>query len=235
MPQPSRVPATCACGCGQPLIRKRHHSYYPAKFLQGHNALLPRPTRKIPVPEEVKQRTGFCECGCGGRTSIPTYTQAKFGLFAGYPARFLTGHQTRGKLGTRSPGWKGGRIKSAEGYWWIYAPYHPFASSRGYVLEHRLVWEKANKRLLQKGEEIHHLNGDRGDNRPENLRLVSKQEHLDVHDVAGFWRQFWQDPGRRKKQSERVKAWWATRPRDEAFRLARSAAMKKAWTTRKRK
>jgi hypothetical protein len=27
----------CKCGCGNPIIPKKHHSYYNAKYINGHN------------------------------------------------------------------------------------------------------------------------------------------------------------------------------------------------------
>jgi hypothetical protein len=83
--------------------------------------------------------------------------------------------------GPNHPGWKGGRRPTAKGYVRIYAPDHPNADRTGYVLEHRLVVEQEIGRLLhQRSENVHHLNGNRGDNRPENLELWKRRQPYGV-------------------------------------------------------
>lgn len=57
-------------------------------------------------------------------------------------------------------------------------PSHPRARQNGYVLEHILVAEAMMGRPLLPGEEVHHINEIRDDNRPENLKVyASHQEH----------------------------------------------------------
>jgi len=58
------------------------------------------------------------------------------------------------------------------GYIMIKISNHPRTSGNGsYVFEHILVMEKHIGRYLVKGENIHHMNGIRDDNRIENLEL----------------------------------------------------------------
>jgi hypothetical protein len=73
------------------------------------------------------------------------------------------------------------RIQS-HGYLLIYAPEHPFShKSSGYIREHRLVWEKHHKAMLLPWAILHHLNGDKKDNRIENLEVTNHWKHPSRH------------------------------------------------------
>lgn len=76
-----------------------------------------------------------------------------------------------------------GRYVDRHGYVHILLPDHPMANCEGYVLEHRLVVAKMLGRCLTAQEIVHHHNGKRADNAPENLELMRRFDHFPGHSV----------------------------------------------------
>lgn len=109
--------------------------------------------------------------------------------------------------GSENNSWNGGRSITGEGYVLVRAPHHPNAYPNGYYKEHRLILEQHLGRYLGEDEIVHHINGDKQDNRLENLELTTQSEHSAHH---------WCTPEARVKQSEfmkkvRKEKFWSTK------------------------
>lgn len=114
-----------------------------------------------------------CRCTCGKEADVQGKSLRR-GDSKSCGCRWRELALTR--VGTQSPGWRGGRTKSSTGYILVQAPLHPAATQCGYVPEHRLVMEKIIGRHLYQEENVHHINGVRDDNRPENLELWTSSQ-----------------------------------------------------------
>lgn len=100
---------------------------------------------------------------------------SKDGLRARFP---------EGRFGEQAARWTGGKT-IVNNYVAIYAPEHPRGGTTKRVFEHILVAEKTLGRYLEKDEVVHHINGDKQDNRPENLEVCKRSEHVHHHFTAG--------------------------------------------------
>lgn len=79
---------------------------------------------------------------------------------------------------------QGKKRKRSKGYVMLFAPNHPRSKhNSGYVLEHILVMEEHLGRQLVKGENVHHINGIRSDNRIENLELWTRPQPFGIRAV----------------------------------------------------
>lgn len=112
------------------------------------------------LPKENQNRRWRCRCDCGGFIDALAHN-----LIAGKVSScgcYLTQyHESRRK-----------DVVYHKGYAFVKQPDHPRSHpTSGRVREHILVMELKLGRSLRPGEEAHHKNGLRADNRPENLEL----------------------------------------------------------------
>lgn len=77
--------------------------------------------------------------------------------------------------------WKVTGTVSKGDYLYAIVKGHPAAIKHGYVLKHRIVVELSLGRYLLPEEIVHHKNGDKMDNRIENLEVMSLSEHAAEH------------------------------------------------------
>jgi hypothetical protein len=78
------------------------------------------------------------------------------------------------KLNNTRQSWKGGSISPTTGYKYIKIDGKDIG-------EHTLVAELKIGRRLREGEVVHHINGNKTDNRPENLVVMTNEEHVALH------------------------------------------------------
>jgi len=101
--------------------------------------------------------------------------------------------------------------KAPNGTGTISLGYHLITVKGKQVREHRWVMERHLGRSLEDDEHVHHRNGDRLDNRLENLEVLKHGEHTKIHCTKTF----------RSETHKQCTRCWEVKPRND-FRLLRS-------------
>lgn len=121
-----------------------------------------------------------CFCDCGGETWVCSghlksgHTQS-CGCLVSEVSRKIAYKYLAGKKKISENGTLPKR-RTRDGYVKVHDREHPSCDKGGFVWEHRKVMEKSLGRFLFKHETVHHKNGQRDDNRLENLELWSKSQ-----------------------------------------------------------
>lgn len=87
------------------------------------------------------------------------------------------------RKGEKGSNWHGGYSITKKGYKMVLKPDHPRADRGGYVMEHIVVFEEATGLKIPLGCDVQHLNGDKTDNRIENLCVMSHSGHATYHNL----------------------------------------------------
>ena len=145
-------PPFCLCGCGNKALWNAARKRWNS-FIHNHHFRL----EEYREPKElVRQRMLGNKLG-PGRKWTPE----------------LREEYAKGQIGSNNPNWKGGIYKNCNGYLLQRVP------ERGYVMQHRLVMEEKLGRRLTLEEVVHHIDGNRENNRHENLLLFANHsQHL---------------------------------------------------------
>lgn len=130
------------------------------------------------VIKQLGKRSGhyywLCQCSCGTQKEVKGVNLTT--KRSGSCGCLLLEYTKNQPKGDKSPSWKRGWVFDEYGYKLVRIPSHHRAKSNGYVREHIVVMEEKLGRRLDSGENVHHINGIKDDNRPENLELwVSSQ------------------------------------------------------------
>ena len=73
-----------------------------------------------------------------------------------------------------------------EGYWYVYHPEHQNSTLKGWLFEHRYIMSKKLGRPLKKDEVVHHKDGNKLNNKIENLELRKMGGRRKYHGVPIF-------------------------------------------------
>jgi hypothetical protein len=174
----SELIAAAKSGIGRKAIAKQFGCSVPCidNWLRKLGVDLVPKDISIPLDDDEIRRLhadGLSQSAIGKRLDVSNHTIGK-------RMKLLDLKPNGVPSGEKSTSWKGGRIVRY-GYVLVRDPSHPHAMSHGYVREHIKIMVELIGRPLYRGENVHHINGDRADNRIENLQLISSAAHSALH------------------------------------------------------
>lgn len=108
-------------------------------------------------------------CAWCGREIPRSQTFCNKACYDNWQRRFPNKGAFKNQRGANNAHWKGGLSLHTKGYVYEYAPDHPNADKRGYILQHRKVAGEKLGRPLKPEEVTHHVDGNKANNSPDNL------------------------------------------------------------------
>jgi hypothetical protein len=123
-------------------------------------------TLVVGKPRRILRTSEQTERPCRECSEIFTPKRNTQGIFCSKPCKYRYGRRTYKGIGP-------------DGYVWIYPDVDLYSDAKNYngatvdgrIREHRYVMQEHIGRALTEQETVHHINGDKMDNRIENLEL----------------------------------------------------------------
>lgn len=120
-------------------------------------------------------------------------------------------YEKQRRIGAVNGRWKGGRMIDKDGYVLIKSHDHPNRNRHNYVREHRLVMEQKIGRYLEPQEVVHHKDGNKQNNHPDNLEVFGSNDRHLAETLAGRvpnwtpegWKAMCQPKSRKRKSSQK--------------------------------
>lgn len=141
---------------------------------------------KVFVPRPTRPNQKFCSLQCAGKAKLiapPTFICEHCGketvrrrLKMANGQRL--GYEYKSRFCSRECGYKGRKWRPISEIGYVADSGYRMIHLRGgkKILQHRKIMAETLGRPLTKDESVHHKNGDRLDNRPENLELWSRYQ-----------------------------------------------------------